>query len=129
MENFSDWLLAQLTIKKWKQADLARASHLDSAVISNLISGKRGPGEMTCTAIADALGLPTETVFRAAGLLSPLPERRLAEEIATYKMSELTDKQLDEVLQYIEFIQDRQERQPVLIKNREGTTPPEVVKK
>jgi transcriptional regulator with XRE-family HTH domain len=66
---FSDWLRNELEIRQWKQADLARRSNLDTAVISNLINERRGPGEDTCSAIAHALGLPPETVFRAAGLL------------------------------------------------------------
>ena len=71
MDSFSDWLRLQLKNRNWRQADLARAAHLDSAVISNLINERRGPGEDTCRAIARAFHLPPEQVFRAAGILPP----------------------------------------------------------
>ncbi len=74
MDNFSDWIIAELDRRGWKQIDLAKAAHLDRAVISNLVNGRRGPGEDTCTAIAHALGYPPLVVFRAAGLLPPDPE-------------------------------------------------------
>ncbi len=41
---FSAFLKEEMEKKNWKQADLARAANLDSAVISMLINEKRGPG-------------------------------------------------------------------------------------
>jgi transcriptional regulator with XRE-family HTH domain len=57
--------------RNWRQADLARASHLDPAVITNIIRNRRGPGLDTCAAIANALGVSSEIVLQAAGLLTP----------------------------------------------------------
>lgn len=73
MENFSDWLQNQLDERGWKQADLARASKLDTAVISNVINQRRKAGEVVCRAIAAAFNMSPETVFRAAGILPPPP--------------------------------------------------------
>ncbi len=71
MDNFKDWLASELKNRRWRQADLVRESGLDSAVISNLINGKRKPGETTVRAISKAFGLPQETVFEAAGIMKP----------------------------------------------------------
>lgn len=71
MDNFSNWLKKELESRNWKQADLVRETKLDSAVISNLINGKRRSGENTARAIAHALKLPPEFVFEKAGLLPP----------------------------------------------------------
>lgn len=74
-----------------------------------------------------------ETIYRAAGILLDLPDpRQVAAEILGYKLSELSESQLDEVLQFIEFIQGRDERgrkkQARYIHDREGAAPPEAVK-
>lgn len=50
MDNFKDWLASELKNRRWRQADLVRESGLDSAFISNLINGKRKPGETKITA-------------------------------------------------------------------------------
>lgn len=127
MDNFGDWILERLKEKKWRQADLARAANLDTAVISNLINSKRGPGEDTCKAIARALDLPPETVFRAAGLLPELPSIDQARmEIFLYKFAELPPEKQEQVLEYMDFIQKRN-TEPVKT-NREGVAPPETVK-
>jgi len=127
--DFSQWLTEQMRINDLTQADLARLSGLSRQSISALVNQKvLSPDQPSLNAIASALKLPPDTVYRAAGLLPPLPERRVAEEIAQYKLSELNDQELDEVLQFIEFIQDRQERNLRIKKTREGSSPPEVVK-
>lgn len=67
-------------------------------------------------------------VFRAAGLLPNIPnQRQAAEEILGYKLSELTDEEIDDLLTYIEFIQAKRGR--VKNKTREGAAPPETLKK
>ena len=132
---FSDWLIQELNARDWTQADLARASGLTTAAISRLISGSRGAGPETCTAIANALKLPPEFVFRKAGLLPTERteidnDRRFREQIIEYKTRELSDDQQEELLQFLEFIQDRDDdrtdrRQMLDRHTREGETPPE----
>ncbi len=89
MESFDKWLDARIKEKGWKPADLARKSGLDSAVISNLLNNRRQAGPDTCTAIAHALGLPPEQVFRNAGLLPPARETDPWVEEMKYKMAQL----------------------------------------
>lgn len=86
---FSEWLLITLEHKKWSQADLARASHLSSGTISDVISGRRRVGKDMATSIANALKLPPEQVFRAAGILPPETDDPWAEEMA-HKLSQLS---------------------------------------
>jgi transcriptional regulator with XRE-family HTH domain len=53
--------------------ELARKSKLSSAQISRILSGERGAEGKTIRAIAQALGVPPEEVFEAAGFL-PKPQ-------------------------------------------------------
>jgi len=71
MSSFSEFLLKEMGSRGWRQAELSRQSKLDTAVISNLINDRRGPGPDTCKAIAKAFKMPVDTVYRAAGLLPP----------------------------------------------------------
>lgn len=71
MNEFSQWLQEELQERNWNQADLARITGLTTAGVSKLLSSSRGAGPDACRAIARALELPEELVFRKAGLLSP----------------------------------------------------------
>lgn len=73
MENFGDWLLAQLETRGWSQSELARRAGLGNATLSRIISGLRRAGPDAALSIAETLGEPPEKVFRLAGLLPPWP--------------------------------------------------------
>lgn len=68
---FSQWLLSELESREWSQVDLSRKSGVSQAQITRVLSGERGIGEKALSAIASALKLPPEHVFRMAGLLPP----------------------------------------------------------
>lgn len=76
------------------------------------------PTTETMAAIGKALGLPSETIYRAAGieLDQPHTPRSAFEEIIHYRISQLTDKQLDEVMQYLSFIMQRDGNAPTRLK-------------
>lgn len=109
MENIREFLEAEMEKKGWKQADLARASNLDSAVISNIINGRRRMGEETAKAIAHALQLPPEEVFRIAGLLPPVSKERSQLSELTYLINMLDDNNLQEVIDYARHRLEKQE--------------------
>ncbi len=74
MSDFAEWLDLQLKERDWRPVELARRAGIDTGMVSNLLNRKRNAGPETCRAIAHALDLPEEEVFRKAGLLSPKPE-------------------------------------------------------
>lgn len=74
MEQFVEWLQAELDQRGWLASDLARRAGLGSGTLSQLMNGYRNPGPDVCRSIAHALKVPEEEVFRRAGLLSPKPE-------------------------------------------------------
>lgn len=67
--SFSQWLLKELESREWSQIELSRRSGVSQAQITRVLSGERGIGEKALSAIAKALKLPPEQVFRAAGVL------------------------------------------------------------
>lgn len=69
--NFPEWLLNKLEQLDMTQAELARKSGITSGQVSRILSGQRGAESKTLSAIAQALKLPPDEVYRAAGLLPP----------------------------------------------------------
>jgi transcriptional regulator with XRE-family HTH domain len=107
MENFSEWLSRTLVERGMSQADLAAAAKLDTAVISNLVNGKRGPGVETCKAIAAGLGIPTKLVFVAAGFLEPEKELTPTEIMALHYLSQLHPDDQERIILYLELLANR----------------------
>ncbi len=74
MSDFKTRLKEEMSKRGMTQSDLARKSDMSVSAVSLVINGRRGVGEDFCQAVARALGLPVETVYRAAGLLPPVPD-------------------------------------------------------
>jgi transcriptional regulator with XRE-family HTH domain len=72
-KDFSAWLNGELARRGMKPFHLAQASGLNAATIQHLVNGTRQLGPDAARAIASALELPQETVFRAGGLLTEAP--------------------------------------------------------
>lgn len=70
---FHLWLQDQLALRGMKQNELARRMGRDPALISKIVNGLTQPKEVLCKALAEALELPYEEVFRAAGLIEDKP--------------------------------------------------------
>lgn len=68
-DRFPNWLQSELDKRQWSQADLAYSAGISRAVINKLLNKKTYPQPDTLQAIARALKIPVETVYRVAGLL------------------------------------------------------------
>jgi transcriptional regulator with XRE-family HTH domain len=82
MDTFGQWLVEEMGKRGISQTKLSKLSGLSQGTISNIISGRRGRGADSLQAIALALKIPRETVYRKAGLLDA---------------SRNTDEQIDEI--------------------------------
>ncbi len=110
IEFFSNWLIDEMQERGWSQSDLARSSGLSRQAISNYVNRKIiTPDENALKAIANALKLTPETVFRAAGLLPPKPEEEVTLEEWRYVLSQLTDEDREELLNIARLKIERRE--------------------
>jgi transcriptional regulator with XRE-family HTH domain len=66
---FPDWLQSELDKRQWSQADLAYSAGISRAVINKLLNKKTYPQPDTLQAIARALKIPVESIYRVAWLL------------------------------------------------------------
>ncbi len=110
MENFSNWLANEMKKRGLSPADLARLSGKAPAVISRILNNERDPAPETLTAIARALRLPPETVFRAAGLLPPVPPDTEYQEEFLYLLAQLPPEERQEILDLLRFKAERKSR-------------------
>lgn len=115
--DFSDWLVDWLNKKGWTQSELANRAGVTRTAISDVISRRRNPGTDLCLAIARALDLPPEIVFRAAGLLPPAPSNTEFEEHFLHLLRQLPPKERQEILELLMF---KTERTTQSKKSRQG---------
>ena len=145
--DFAAWLRAELQARGLRQSELARLSGLSEGTISKTLKLTSFPTVDTLISIAKALELPPDYVLQQAGQL-PLPpqpnqnQRRITETVAAYKLDQLTDSQLDQVIQFIDFLQSRSggisppvtyptktvKSTPSKKQNRQGELPAELIK-
>lgn len=113
--DFADWLIQEMNKRGWSQADLANAAGLNRQVISTYVNRQRSkPDSEVLTALARALRLPPEIVFRRAGLLPPIsPDTEYREELL-YLFSELSPGEQEEYLEFLRFKKERKAKEPGL---------------
>jgi transcriptional regulator with XRE-family HTH domain len=111
MTDFADWLEEQINLKGWRPAELASRSGLDPGFVNHLLNRKRNPGPKASRAIAHALDLPEEEVFRQAGLLSPKPEDPpgLGEWIRMYVLAD--EEERDRMLEIAKTLSQRSRKE------------------
>jgi len=111
-EKFASWLEDELAARNWKPADLAARANVAQATISNILNSNREVGYKTALAIARALNVPPDYVFREAGILPPSPgtERDPTFQEIVDIMRNLPPEERQEVLEYALFRYRRLDR-------------------
>jgi transcriptional regulator with XRE-family HTH domain len=95
---FGEFMLKFIREAKITQAELARLSGISAAQVSRLFNGISKPGPDACKAFANALRIPTETVFRAAGILPNRPDTNEDFEELKHLFNQMTDEEQREFL-------------------------------
>ena len=92
------------------QQSLAHKSGITPAQISRVISGQRGLGEKSLTAIAHALNISPITIFRKAGLLPADGGEHASFEDWQHLLSQLTPDEAEEIRQIAELKIERRQK-------------------
>lgn len=122
MTEFAKWLEDELKSRRWTRADLSRATGLSQTAFSQIFKGQRKPGPDLCIAVARALEVPEEDVFRKAGLLPEKPEDddKFAEETIE-RFKRLTVEQRRAVLEYVIYQLREEDRRLREAQENEGS--------
>ena len=110
MSNFSEWLRFQLDRLGWNPYILADRSTIDPSYVYQIIKGQLIPGVECCKAFAHALFISEETVLREAGHLSPKPDYQTKIDDWVYLLSELSEKDRQEILEIAQVKLNRENR-------------------
>lgn len=76
---------------------------MDSAVISNILNGRRHPAVESCKLIAAALNMPLEVVYRAAGYLPEAPDVDPITDTVVHLMLDMDHDDRQEILDYVQL--------------------------
>lgn len=106
-ESFPRWLQTQLDARNLLAADLAKKAGIGKSTVHSILHGKRNVGPEVCTAIAKALNLSADDVFRQAGLLppevaAPFERDESVQEIMGY-LREMSATERAEAAEYLAF--------------------------
>lgn len=99
--------MQEISRRGWNQSELAVAAGVTRTAISDVLSGRRNPGVELCSAIARALHLPPEIVFRRAGLLPPVSPEIEDQEEFVFLFSQLPPEERREILEFLRFKRER----------------------
>ncbi len=108
-QTFNEWVLAQIEARDWSVRELARRAGVSHGAINNVLNDLRNPGPDLCQALARALHVPAEEVFRRAGLLPERPSYNVREERALYLFSRLPDAAQEYLLTTMEALIEKNE--------------------
>lgn len=64
---FADWLLIQMKARDLSQAELSRRMKISASAVNRWLKGYGTPDTESCAKLAEALKLPLDDVYRAAG--------------------------------------------------------------
>lgn len=101
MQNeFIAWLSSQLEERGWSIRELARRANSSPSTIASIANGSRKPGADACAAIAKALDVSPDDVFRLAGILPPsvASEQLSGLDLAIYRELEPVDDDFKETV-------------------------------
>jgi transcriptional regulator with XRE-family HTH domain len=116
--NFPKWLNDQLENRGWSQAELARRSGISPSQISRLINDSRGIREKSVLGISNALKIPPEDVYREAGLLPRVTQKKSQLEELDHLASLLSRDDLQEVIDYARHRLEKQEEKKQTSRNK-----------
>lgn len=102
METFNEWLENELKKRSWNQNQLAKRSGLAHGTISNILNNNKGFGPESLLAIARALKIPPETIFRAVGWLPESKDFTKDQELILHYYSLLDQDKKEIVIKLIE---------------------------
>ena len=116
MDDFADWLSAQLKEHSWSMMDFSKRSGISHSQISRVMAGLRPPGDLFLEKTAEALHIPLVDVYRIAGRLPMESPREDPRYLYVAKIAEVAgqlvkDSDLKELLYLAEMKLENQEEE------------------
>lgn len=113
--SFPEWLQREIDERGWSWNKLSDIAGLSSGTIYNIKDGTRGVGENSLSAIAKALKMPQEEVFRAAGLLKPKKSDARAERLL-YQIEQLDEDDQETIETFVGALLEKRHKKNTVTK-------------
>lgn len=102
--DFPQWLQNQMDERGWGQAELAKRSKVNRQVIWSYLNRRRNkPDEDVLKKIAEALEIPVEQIYRAAGILSAEEPIDLISDTIIHLLRDLDRETKNEIVEYVKL--------------------------
>ncbi len=101
--NTADWLQKKIEEAGITQAELSRLSGISKPHINKVLNGERGLSGQSLMAIAKALGIPPEEIYREAGLLPPVSKNDKYQEKLLFLFAQLPINEKEDLLSYLQI--------------------------
>jgi transcriptional regulator with XRE-family HTH domain len=103
---FSDWLAEQMRVRGWGNADLAKAAKINRQVVWGWLNRNKQPSEEMLQAVAKALAMDVQEVYRAAGILPPAADTDQWVERIAHTVNQLPENEKELVHRYAEMLRN-----------------------
>lgn len=110
MNNFFIWINTETDKRGWSNSELARRAGISRASISNTMNGRNSVTWDFCAAIAHALSMPVDDVFRMAGLMRPIHKSVKLDKLQSI-VKNLGEDELAIVSAFADFVYQRQQEE------------------
>lgn len=108
---FATWIINELDRRGWNQSELARRAGLSPTAVSDVLSSRRNPGLVFCDGIAQAFKMPSEDVYRIAGLLPGETDADPTLSKIQHLFSALQDEgSKQKALEFLQFLSDLEDK-------------------
>lgn len=123
-ENFSRWLQREREKRDWSQNELATRAGLARQIVNRIEAGQVEPAARTLQALATALGIPVQTLFRVVGYLPKDPSADPLIEEGIHILQQLEGEYKEEALRQLRMRMQLQEEHTKSGRRRERSSAP-----
>jgi transcriptional regulator with XRE-family HTH domain len=103
MDELVTLINTELDRRGWTLSELARRAGLSRSTFHATLTGKNAVTFEFCAAVAEAINVPPEQVFRLAGLLPPVADGETVSQI-TYLARQLDQDKLMVLREFAEYL-------------------------
>lgn len=118
--SFTNWIRDEMIKRGWRQADVVRMTGITRGGLSLILNGQVRPAPQTLSQLAKAFGVSPDFLMRKVGYLPRQEDFDPMLKEANYKLSLLDQAKKQQVLDFMDFLIGRNQRNGIAKSNGNG---------